>query len=116
MELHGLSALHGLYCAPLWWLHVWAQRGQSGLQTRYVEPQTRPPALDDWTSLQLVSGDWPITLWPQPELFWWDRSGMAPMVATVGQSAPTAMLQTLRTDLLRLHAPNAVSLSTAQPK
>lgn len=111
MELHGLTELHGLYCAPLWWLHIWAQRGRSGLQTRYVEPQTRPPALNNWPSLQLVSGDWPTALWSQPELFWWDRSGMAPMVATVGQSTPPAMLQALRTDLLRLYAPN-----TAQPK
>jgi hypothetical protein len=109
MELHGLSELHGLYCAPLWWLHVWAQRGRAGLQMRYVEPHTRPSALDGWPSLQLVSGDWPLTLWPQPELFWWDRSGMAPMVATVGQSAPPAMLQSLRTDLLRLHAPSTVN-------
>lgn len=111
MELHALSDLHALYCAPLWWLHVWAQRGRTGLQTRYVEPQTRPPALDDWPPLQLVSGDWPATLWPQPELFWWDRSGMASMVAVVGQSTPPAMLQTLRSDLLRLH-----TSSPAQPK
>jgi hypothetical protein len=107
LELHGLDELHGLYCAPLWWQHVWAKRGQAGVQARFVEPQTRPPTLNGWPSLQLVSGDWPTALWPQPELFWWDRSGMAPMVAAVGQSAPQAMLQTLRTDLLPLYAPRA---------
>ncbi len=106
LELHGLDELHGLYCAPLWWQHVWAKRGQPGVQSRFVEPQTRPPTLDGWPALQLVSGDWPSALWPQPELYWWDRSGMAPMVAAVGQSAPRAMLQTLRTDLLPLYAPN----------
>jgi hypothetical protein len=111
MELHGVAELHGLYCAPLWWLHVWATRNQPGLQTRFVEPQTRSPAMDGWPPLQLVSVDWPTTLWPQPELFWWDRSGMAPLIATVGQSAPHAMIPALRTDLLRLYGPSA-----GQPK
>ena len=106
MELHGLDELHGLYCAPLWWQHIWVKRGQIGVQARFVEPQTRPSTLDGWPQLQFVSGDWPVSLWPQPELFWWDRSGMAPMVAAVGQSAPQAMLQALRTDLLPLYAPN----------
>jgi hypothetical protein len=103
MELHDLPALHALYCAPAWWLHVWAQRGQPGLNMHYSEPQTRPPALDGWPPLQLVSGEWPAAFWPQPEIFWLDRSGMAPFVAAVGQMAPQAMLQVLRTDLLRLH-------------
>lgn len=102
MELHGLPALHGLYCAPAWWLHVWAQRGQAGLNMVYCEPQTRPAALDEWPSLQLVSGEWPAAFWPQPEIYWLDRSGMTPFVAAVGQVAPQAMLQVLRTDLLRL--------------
>jgi hypothetical protein len=59
--------------------------------------------LDGWPPLQLVSGEWPAAFWPQPEIFWLDRSGMAPFVAAVGQMAPQAMLQVLRTDLLRLH-------------
>lgn len=106
MELHGLPELHGLYCAPLWWLHVWAVHGRSEIKMRFVEPQTRPSALEQWPALQLVSGEWPVSLWPQPEFFWWDRSGMAPMIAAVGQSAPQAMLQVLRNDLLRMHGPH----------
>lgn len=102
MELHGLPELHGLYCAPAWWLHVWAGRGQPGLTLHYIEPQTRPAALAGWPPLQLVSGEWPAIFWPQPEIFWLDRSGMAPLLAPVGQMAPRAMLQVLRTDLLRL--------------
>lgn len=109
MELHGLPELHGLYCAPLWWLHVWTTHGRSEIKMRFVEPQTRPPALAQWPALQLVSGEWPISLWAQPELFWWDRSGMAPMVAAVGQSAPQAMLQVLRNDLLRMYGPHLTS-------
>ncbi|MBE2238784.1 MAG: glutamate mutase L [Caldilineaceae bacterium] len=102
MELHGLPELHGLYCAPAWWLHVWAIPSQLGLNMRYIEPQTRPSALHGWPPLQLVSGDWPVALWPQPEIFWWDRSSMAPLLASVGQLAPQAMIQGLRADLLRL--------------
>lgn len=102
MELHGLPELHGLYCAPAWWLHIWAQRGRPGLNMYYCEPQTRPSALEGWPSLQLVSGEWPRSFWPQPDIFWLDRSGMTPFVAAVGQMAPQAMLQVLRTDLLRL--------------
>lgn len=101
MELHALPELHGLYCAPAWWLHVHASREQTGLNMRYIEPQTRPPALDDWPPLQLVSGEWPLTLWPQPELYWWDRSGMTPFVAPLAQTAPHAAIQVLRTEVLR---------------
>ncbi len=102
MELHDLPELHGLYCAPAWWLHVWARRGQPGLTMHYSEPQTRPPALDGWPPLQLVSGAWPSSFWPQPEIFWVDRSAVAPLLAPVGQMAPQALLQVLRADILRL--------------
>lgn len=102
MELHRLPELHALYCAPAWWLHVWAGRNQFGLNMRYVEPNTRPPELRKWPPLQLVSGEWPESLWPRPELHWWDRSAMAPLVAVAGQVAPQAAIQVLRADLLRL--------------
>ncbi len=103
MELHGLPELHGLYCAPAWWLHVWAARNQIGLNMRFVEPRTRPDALADWPPLQLVSGPWPEEVWAHPELYWWDQSGMTPLVAAVGQVQPQAMVQVLRADLLDLH-------------
>ena len=102
MEIHGMAELHALYCAPAWWLHVWAGRSQFGLNLRYVEPQTRPMELNGWPTLQLVSGEWPDALWPRPELYWWDRSAMAPFVGAVGQIAPQAMLQVMHIDLLRL--------------
>lgn len=103
MELHDLPDLHGLYCGPAWWLHVWASRAQPGVAMRYVEPQGRPDALNAWPALQLVSGEWPALLWPQPDLSWWDRSGMVPIVAAVGQVAPQAMINVLRSDLLEEH-------------
>jgi hypothetical protein len=101
-ELHQLPHLHALYTGPTWWLHVWVQQGQAGARWRYVEPGQRPERFAGWPPLQLVSGHWPTDLWPRPSRFWWDRSGMAPMVATVGQVAPQAMMQVLQTDLLPL--------------
>lgn len=101
MEHQQLQDLHGLWCGPAWWLHVWASRSQGGLQLRYVEPHQRPSDLSEWPPLQLVSGDWPEELWPRTPLSWWDRSGMAPMIASVGQVDPQAMIQVLRTDVLR---------------
>lgn len=99
-ELQQLPELHGLYAGPTWSLHVWVQQGQTGAQWRYVEPGKRPPELASWPPLQLVCGQWPVEIWPLPDRFWWDRSGMTPMVAAVGQVAPQAMVQVLQTDLL----------------
>jgi hypothetical protein len=100
MELHDLPELHGVYCGPAWWLHVCARSNQFGVHLRYVEPQVRPDDLNGWPPLQFVSGEWPVQLWPQPNTFWWDRSGFAPIVAAVGQVAPQAMMQVLRADLI----------------
>lgn len=124
MEYQQLPALHGLYClsspasAPLrdkaqpnlnpapraglhdWWLHVWADRAAQGVQLRFVRPGTRPAELADWPPLQVVSGDWPMELWPPPAHSWWDRQGLAPVITTLGQVAPTAVLQCLEHDIL----------------
>lgn len=95
-----LPVLHGLYCTPQWWLHVWADGAAQGVKLRFVKPGTRPAALAHWPPLQLVSGDWPMELWPPPPVCWWDRSGLAPIVTTTGQVAPMPMVQVLQYDLL----------------
>lgn len=127
MEYHQLPTLHGLYCvaAPTglargqgtsgppsvstptrpgaqqdWWLHVWADRAAQGVQLRFVKPGTRPAELAHWPPLQVVSGDWPMELWPPPNRCWWDRQGLAPVITTLGQVAPTAMVQCLEQDVL----------------
>jgi hypothetical protein len=51
--------------------------------------------------VQLICGEGPGELWPVAERHWWDRTGMAPVVAAIGQVAPQAMIQVLRADLLR---------------
>lgn len=100
MELLDLPYLHALYCGPAWWLHVVAAQGQQGLQLRYVLPNSRPAGWEGWPPLQLVSGEWPRTLWPRPAVSWCDRRCLAPVVAAVGQAAPQAMIEALAADLL----------------
>lgn len=124
MEYHQLPVLHGLYCmaaphgrghggspptlsasprpaaAQDWWLHVWADRAAQGVQLRFVKPGTRPAELAQWPPLQVVSGDWPLELWPPPQRGWWDRHGLAPVITSLGQVAPTALLQSLEHDVL----------------
>lgn len=99
-EYQRLPYLHGLYCTPHWWLHVWADQEQQGVQLRFVKPHSRPEELDHWPTVQLVSGEWPMQLWPPPNIAWWDRTGLAPLVTTVGQVAPQAMMQVLENDLI----------------
>lgn len=93
-----LPVLHGLYCTGGWWLHVLAGREQAAVQVRFVEPGQLPFDHAQWPPLQLVVGPWPQQ-WPRPQRFWWDRSGMAPMIAGLGQVNPLAMVQVLETDL-----------------
>jgi hypothetical protein len=71
---------------------------------RYVAPNSKPPELDGWPPLRLVSGEWPAHLWPRPGGSWWDRGALAPLVAAVGQVAPQAMLQVLSSDILEPRA------------
>jgi hypothetical protein len=100
MAYQRLPMLHGLYCTPHWWLHVWAHEAETGVQLRFVKPGTRPAELAGWPPLQLVSGDWPMELWPPPSRCWWDRQALGPVVTPIGQVAPTALLQVLQHDLL----------------
>jgi hypothetical protein len=103
-EQHDLPELHGLLCGPAWWLHVGAHAGRQGLALRYVSPNTRPDDWHGWPPLRLVSGEWPVHLWPLNAPSWWDRGGLAPLVAAVGQTAPLAMLQVLASDVLEPRA------------
>ncbi len=95
-----LPYLHGLYCSPLWWLHVWTGSARQGAQLLFTDPGSRPESLDRWPPLALVSGDWPIDFWPRPANAWWDQRSLAPVVAALGQVAPRAMMDVLENDLL----------------
>ena len=100
MDYHRLPMLHGLYCTTQWWLHVWADGAEQGVQLRFVRPGTRPAELNGWPPLQVVSGEWPMELWPPPPVAWWDRRGLGPIITSIGQVAPAALVQVLTYDLL----------------
>lgn len=101
LEYQQLPALHTLYCTSEWWLHVCASR-QTGVRRCFVEPYTEPASLGGWPPLQLICGDGRQRTrgtTALPAVRWWDRSGLAPIIATVGQVAPLAMLQICQNDL-----------------
>ena len=100
-----LAELHALHAAPDRWLHVLATNepaAAAGVRLVYAAPGERPRATAGWPPLRLVSGPWPEELWPMPRRTWWDRSGMVPMMAAVGQTSPHAAMSVLSQDLLRL--------------
>lgn len=104
-QVHNLPALHGLFCAGPLWIHVCAEEGRDGVRLRFVPPNTRPATLSGWPPLRLVSGDWPIHLWPRPSgqrwpSHWWDPTGLVPTVANLGQIDPLIAYQVLARDLL----------------
>lgn len=96
---HDLPWVHGLYCGPVWWVHVWTGMARQGAQVLYTEPNTRPAALDRWPPLSLVSGAWPHDHWDKPPRVWWDERALAPTIATAGHVAPKAMMDVLEQDV-----------------
>lgn len=99
IDVQGLAELHALYFASGWRLHIWAQQGVTTVRMRYAESNAQPFVPDGWPPVDLISG---LPTQNQDELTprWWDRSGMMPTIATIGQVAPAAMIQVLRQDLL----------------
>lgn len=96
-----LPSLHGLYTTAQLWLHVWANGDGQATQIVYCEPDTVPELLTGWPPLQFVCGDWPQDLWPRPAQAWWDRTGLTPLIAALGQVDPLAMLQIMQRDLMK---------------
>lgn len=94
-----LPWVHGLYCGPAWWLHVWTGSARQGTQILFTEPESRPKPLDDWPPLALVCGEWPTQHWVQPARAWWDRRALGPVIAALGQIAPHAMMDVLERDV-----------------
>lgn len=99
MRLHQLPELHGIYCAERW-MHVWAEEGRPNPLVFLTDADPAQAAPPGWPQPILISGPWPERA-PLPDrVRWWDRSGLAPVVAALGASAPVAMAQTLHHDLL----------------
>lgn len=104
MALHNQAELYGLYCGERW-LHVWASETQQEVAIVYTEADPAQAFLPAWPALGLVSGAWPDRIPLPPSVRWWDRSGLAPVVAALGPVAPESTVQALSQDLL-LPAPS----------
>ncbi|MEZ4710034.1 MAG: glutamate mutase L [Caldilineaceae bacterium] len=115
MALQRLDDLHALLTTPERWLHVRLMRSVSaaGAPTRnasdhrddeqielyFTHPGQRATAIAGWPVPRLVSGAWPEAQWPRGRNAWWDRSGIAPILAAVGQISPDAMQQVAEADI-----------------
>lgn len=105
-DLHALSTnferwMHVRVTAPPSSRRAAADPAEANAQVELVfaTPGSRSAATEGWPTPQLVSGAWPETVWPRPQNGWWDRRGLLPPVATVGQISPEAMLQVVKMDL-----------------
>ncbi len=98
-EQQQLASLHAVYAASQWTLHVLSERHHPGVHLIYAAPQVVPNVLDRWPPAQLISGRWAGD-WARSAPVWWDREGLAPIIAALGQVAPLAMAQVLNHDLL----------------
>lgn len=100
LALQQLPELHAIYNGVRR-LHVWANEGEDEVAVHYAEDlgdgSWREPF--DWPAPQLLSGPWPDAT-PPSTLRWWDRHGLAPVVAGLGPVSPAALYQTLAHDLL----------------
>jgi len=96
MQHHHLTALHGLYCAPDWRLHVRADQGMAGVHFHFDPPTSTQIEREQWPPVRLSSG--PNTT---DVITWRDPLGLAPVLTAVGQVAPQAMLQALTADIFR---------------
>ena len=97
MALHNQAELYGLYCGERW-MHVWASEAQAEVAIVYSDSD--PVPLHGWPPLGIVSGPWLERVALPATVRWWDRSGLAPVVAALGPVAPAATFQALSQDLL----------------
>ncbi len=97
----GQRELHAAYQSAVWRLHVWCAEGQESVHFAYRPAHSPQLDLPGWPPLTIYSGELPDKGAPPPGLRLWDRSGMAPLIATTGQIDATAMLQTLHLDLFK---------------
>lgn len=99
MALHNQAELYGIHCGERW-LHVWASEAQTEVAVAYSDPdpiQAIPPA---WPLPGLVSGPWSDRTELPTSVRWWDRSGLAPIVAALAPVDPGSIYQALSQDLL----------------
>ncbi|MEZ4656086.1 MAG: glutamate mutase L [Caldilineaceae bacterium] len=115
MARQRLDELHALLTAPERWLHVRLAhlgsvndaptrnasiaRNDEQIELYFTQPGQRAAAIAGWPAPRLVSGAWPEAQWPRTPNSWWDRYGLAPILAAVGQISPDAMQQVAEADI-----------------
>ena len=115
MTLQRLDDLHALLATPERWMHVRLQQAAGAhdasvrhaspvavdeeIELYFARPGQKVAALAGWPAPRLVSGAWPEALWPRPQNSWWDRTGVLPLLAAVGQISPDAMQQIIEVDI-----------------
>lgn len=105
-RLDGRRRFHAAYRAGDRQLHVWSDAGHEGVHVAYRTSAASPFHISGWPPLSLFSGDLPSGQELPSSVQYWDQSGMAPLIATVGQVDPAAMLPALRLDLVKeIHLP-----------
>lgn len=100
LELNDLRELHGVYAGNDRWFHVWADARAERILARFTAPGALPAGDAWWPPLRLVSGPWGEDTGLPDSVLWWDRSGLAPVVAASAHTAPRAAVEALRKDLL----------------
>lgn len=100
LALHQLRDLHGIYTGGPRRLHVWANEASPDVTVLYADAQTPVRLPAGWPVAGLLSGVWSAKIALPAGVQWWDRSGLAPLVASLAPVAPAAAVQTLRHDLL----------------
>jgi hypothetical protein len=103
LERQQLPRLHGLYSTPAWRLHVLAGQDSDEVMLVYESDNRVVSPVPVWPEVGLVCGAWPRTQGKPAQPFWWDREGLAPIIAGLGQVAPLAMMQVLEADVFELY-------------
>jgi hypothetical protein len=96
-----LPELHGVLHRLSGRMHVYASRRAEAIQAAFTPSNEPPAATAEWPPAQVMSGAGGATDPIAANAQWRDEWGLAPVVASVGQVDPVAMLQVLEHDLFQ---------------
>lgn len=111
MVYQKLPELHGVFRRLSGRMHVWASQQTQEVQIAFGPPGALSATVAHWPPVQLVCGAGVSTESAFVDARWRDEEGLAPIVASAGHIAPTAMIQVLEADLLQTRARAAVERS-----
>ena len=103
LTLNDLPELYGIYAGSDRWLHIWADAQTERILARFTTPGAPGESsnIETWRPpVRLVCGPWLDDEELPDSILWWDRMGLAPVVAAAALTAPQAAVEALRNDLL----------------